>query len=380
MTLLLAACSSDTSTDPLARTERAATPRVAKSTAGSDAASPGKTLPQVQTPPVGKMQTSAEQPSVASATGHDAAATAGTIDPTAGPGRELLQQWLLQWSGGDELQRTEAAQQLVASGDKAVEQFALILRSSNPKLRVAAASYLIGRVGARNETVVAALADCLDDPDAALRHQAFLAIEPLPESVLIAAVPRLVVLIANSNEDESYRVRAIRLLSRLQDAAKPSLDVLENLVRSDARPRVRRAALAAISKIADPQHAERFYVELLRSSDSIELQRSVPMWLSRIATSDDALHALVSALAKPDDELQASASKALLDIGKPAVPVLVAALEKSASVQQKRYLIFTLGKLGPLAADAIPVLKKTRRDPNPTIAQLAAAALKLIER
>jgi len=378
--LAIAGCSATTSEDQTAPPPKASDPAAAQSADGSQKTSAHQpTKPSPGAAGVPQSEQTADQSRPAPVPNNGQPGTPGSAAaPTITP--EQIQRWLTNWAGDDASRRTEAGQHLAQAGDLALEQIAHVLDHGAPELRWAAASYLVGRVGARNKAAVAALAHCLTDNDAALRHLALQAIQGLPEATLRGIVPQLVVQIANPDEDEIYRVRAIRLLGRLGTAARAAIDTLEKIVRSDSNPRVRRAALAAITKGAEPKQAEPFFVEILRSSDAIELRRSVPMWLSRVASTDDTVHALISAFDDPDEPLRRQVNEALVAIGKPAVPALIETLGASDSVQQRRYAIYTLGKLGPLAAAAVPTLKKLRHDPNTAIANLATAALKLIER
>ncbi|MBM4092459.1 MAG: HEAT repeat domain-containing protein, partial [Planctomycetes bacterium] len=47
-------------------------------------------------------------------------------------------------------------------------------------------------------------------------------------------------------------------------------------------------------------------------------------------------------------------------------------------VAVRRHAVVTLGKLGPLAADAVPKLKRLADDPDQEVRALAASALGLI--
>ncbi len=290
-----------------------------------------------------------------------------------------VKDWLKQWSSSDQTTRDQAEQQLVAAGDVAIGYLVRILRDESSTQRSAAATYLIDHIGARNTDAIAALGQCLTATDSALRHAAFQALEPLPTATLAKLAPKFLALAADTKENEAYRVRAIRTLGRIGSAAGSVAAPLEKLVHSDANPRVRRAALAAIEKIAAPEQAEQIYLQILRSHAPVELRRNVPLLLSRVAITDKAIDGLIAAFGDSDAELRKQASLALVAIGRPTVKALLAALQQP-SVATRRYAIYTLGKLGPLAKDAIPALEKLQHDPNPEVAQLAKAALKLIRR
>ena len=71
-------------------------------------------------------------------------------------------------------------------------------------------------------------------------------------------------------------------------------------------------------------------------------------------------------------------ARALLAIGRPAVPQLIQALE-DPNVQIRRNVVVTLGKLNTLAVEAVPALKQRLQDADPQVRALAAASLRLIQ-
>ena len=72
------------------------------------------------------------------------------------------------------------------------------------------------------------------------------------------------------------------------------------------------------------------------------------------------------------------AVNSLVEIGKPALPALIKALE-SPDVQTRRHAALTVGKLGLLAEPAVPALKARLNDPDEQVRELAGAALKMLD-
>ena len=115
---------------------------------------------------------------------------------------------------------------------------------------------------------------------------------------------------------------------------------------------------------------------IVRANDAEPPALNVPAKQGSTASADT-VDALIAVFDNPNDEFCKDASQSLLAIGKPAVPALIRTLD-CPSVQKRRYAIYTLGKLGPMALDAIPALATQCQDPNPAISKLATAAIKLI--
>ncbi len=78
-----------------------------------------------------------------------------------------------------------------------------------------------------------------------------------------------------------------------------------------------------------------------------------------------------------DGMVQARAMYALVEIGTPAVPPLIEALE-SDDVNVRLMALNTLGLIGPDATDAVPAIKKALEDPDPDVQNRAKDALEKI--
>lgn len=83
---------------------------------------------------------------------------------------------------------------------------------------------------------------------------------------------------------------------------------------------------------------------------------------------------LVGALRDEDLRVQAQAANALVQIGAPAVPSLVAILEEPRSASRVSAL-YVLGQIGPGASGAVQILGRTLKERDPLIVRLAAVAL-----
>jgi HEAT repeat protein len=97
-----------------------------------------------------------------------------------------------------------------------------------------------------------------------------------------------------------------------------------------------------------------------------EAKRAVPKLFQMLASEDDS-------------ESARGALRAIDGAGPEAVPVLIEGL-KSTDRRRQFYAIFLLGKVGPEASTALPVLKKLREDSDSVRAKDAfTRAIKQIE-
>jgi HEAT repeat protein len=299
----------------------------------------------------------------------------------AGNGSEAqVRQWLIDLTSPDEQTRLVAIQSLDRVGDQAIAQAARLLETGRPEVRRACASYLVGRVGARHQQAIQTLNRVLSSDSPQLRHRAFQALERLPAQALAPTASKLAAMLSNPQEQTVYRVRAARAIGRLGRQAEPVLRTLEETALNAEDRQVRRAAFAALTETTSPEQGESFFLEVLASDASVQLRRLAAKWLGEAAATDRALQGLIDALDDPDAAVRREASAALVSIGRPAVDPLVETATSNGSLQKRRYAIYTLGKLGPLATEATAALRKLAEDEHPEIRTLAQAALQLVQR
>jgi HEAT repeat protein len=279
---------------------------------------------------------------------------------------------------GDAAQRLEAIERLDEMGDAAIAAATCLMRTGDAESRRGAAAYLGIRISPRDAEAIAELCSALNDADSQVRQVALQAIDRLPKSQLVQALAGLIALAERADEDETFRVLALRKLGSLGADGRRASEALERLGREDDSSKVRIAAFSTLAKVAKPEFAEKFYVERLAECEARDERRLAAKWLGRVTTSAAGLHGLVAAFADSDKEVRMAATHALVDIGKPAVQALAQGLE-SPEAQVRQYSAFTLGKLGRLGAGAIDQLRRATEDEDERVRRVAEAALRLVE-
>lgn len=303
--------------------------------------------------------------------------TSGDISPS--PKRRVdpeASKWLAGMLG-DATERLESIERLDEMGDSAIAAATDVMRTGDADGRRGAAAYLGIRVSPRDEEAIGELCSALNDADVQVRHEALQAIDRLPKSQLVYALAGLIALAERSDEDESFRVLALRKLGSLGADGRMASATLESLGREDASAKVRLAAFSTMSKVAEAKFAEKFYADRLANSQDADERRLAAKWLGRVTTTAAGLDALVSAFADSEKEVRMAASASLVEIGKPAVPALAQGLEAPES-QMRQYSAFTLGKLGSLGSGAIDQLRKATQDDDEQVRKVAEAALRLV--
>jgi len=292
--------------------------------------------------------------------------------------RTAVFEWLTMMDSQAAVERRAASDSLDQLEQRAIPFVVWGLRRGTPAQRRGAATFLIGRVGPRDQAVAEALIQALQSDDAALRHAALQAVEKMDDEHLVRAVPALIALAKNPDETQAYRSRAVRAIAKLERSGEQGAATLIELAKDGSAGAVRRACYYAIAKVAPGDVAEAFYQRQLKSNDSADLRRLAAKWLAGVATTQASLNGLVEALGDPDRSVRLESVKTLVAIGKPALPTLIEAVE-SPDVVQRRHAVLTIGKLGLLAAEAAPALRDRLDDPDQQVRELARAALGLLQ-
>lgn len=277
------------------------------------------------------------------------------------------------------LERRHAMEELDALGPTALDPYLLAMLQTGTDLeKRGTVAYLIGRVTLENQAQVAALIGFLGATDETLRHNAFQALERVGEQQLLNALPQLIAQAKNGSEDKAYRVRAMRAVAKLGEAARGSTPEILQIAGDASVPELQRAAIDAVAKVAAADEAEKFYVQLLQTSQEVDLRRLAASRLLQTANSEVAVNGLISAFKDSSADVRNEAAKTLVAIGRPAVPFMIKGLE-DPDPRVRRCVVQTLGVLTNLANDAVPALKERLKDSDPQVRALAGAALKRIQ-
>jgi HEAT repeat protein len=290
-----------------------------------------------------------------------------------------VQPLLVQMSSEASIERRAGTEGLDEMGSSVADPYlTAALESGTEAEKRGAAAYLISRVALQDDAMVAALIGALSSTDDVLRHNAFQAIEKVSREQLGRALPALIELVKNAQEDKAYRVRAVRAIAKLGEGSRSAVPNLLQLAADDATPDLQRAAYDAIAKVATAEEAESFFVEVLKSNPSMDLRRLAAKRLALAAISPQSLTGLVAAFKDPEADVRNEAVNSLLAIGRPALPQLIQGLQ-DPDVQVRRRAAMTLGKLNNVAVDAVPALQERLQDSDPQVRGLAEASLRLIQ-
>jgi HEAT repeat protein len=259
--------------------------------------------------------------------------------------------------------RRSAAQALGDVGSPAkpaVSALTEALHDPDVSVRWAAAEAL-GRIGSDAEAAVPELAGALRDK--AIRTMAADALGAIGPAAR-GAVPLLHDALKDS--DTAYRWTAAIALTRIDSkSAKPALPVMIEKLKSND-PRARWDAMMYISPMGlDAKEAAPAVLKMVKDGDGV-----AATVLAAIAGSDatDAIPLLVQVLGEDWDT-----SDSLAQIGPPAIPELLKALQKK---EGKRALVVkALGLLAPKSRDAIPPLFDAVKDQDKDVRVAAISAL-----
>ena len=267
--------------------------------------------------------------------------------------------------------------------DKMMAQRAVMLlseamRSQEPRVRATAVRGLID-LHSVPEVVVPSMTRMLDEGPADLREDVLNVLHSAGEP----GVPGLVSALRHAESQQ----RAINLLGRLGPKAARATAALRDLLKSNDAA-VRRESLRALAAIGPgARTAVPAIAETLRDPD-VTVRYTACLALGKMdAAAADAKPALQQELDDSDTRIALAAAWALARVdpdfthAKPgSVPRLIAALDDQDPLARLE-ATSSLRGLGPQAKSASTALKKTaEEDPNELIRDMAAEAVRAIER
>jgi HEAT repeat protein len=351
------------------------------STIKSDAGRGASTTKSEPTKPVAASpDMPADKPSaeVAQGGGGSAKSAANVVEQLDPAVMATVQPLLVQMASDASIERQAAAEGLDEMGATATPYVTAALRTGTEAEKRGAATFLIGRVTLNDDATLEALIEVLSAGDDVLRHSALQAVEKLPDEQLQRAMTTLVELAKNNKEESAYRVRAVRAIAKLGATGSDAVPDLLQLARDDSAPELQRSAFDAIAKVATPEASEAFFLEVLKNNSQKDLRRLAARRLVQEAMSPQSVVGLIAAFGDAEADVRNAASESLVAIGRPAMPLLIQALE-DPKVQIRRHVVVTLGKLNTLAVDAVPALQQRLQDADPQVRALATASLRLVQ-
>ena len=270
-----------------------------------------------------------------------------------------------------------ALKALVPFGPLAVDPLTAALEDASGSVREAAARAL-GEIG--ETRTVPSLIAALDDAEEEVRHatvEALGKIGPLAVDPLTAAL-----------EDSSSKVReaAARALGEIGDTR-----VVPSLIAAldDAEEEVRRAAVGAMGQLGDSRAVEPLIATLGDAAAKSEAAQALDRlnwqppadetgaryWVAKGEFEkcvEIGVPALVIALTEGDSRMRDGASEALVQIGAPAVPLLLA-VTQDERWWMRRDVVRLLGQIGDTRATES--LITALADKTPDVSQAAVEAL-----
>ncbi len=264
-----------------------------------------------------------------------------------------------------------AALELERLGPDAPAQLLPLMSDERLEVRRGAAFHLLSTFDPSSPEQVAAFTKALDDQDATLRNIGLQAVRQLSPAEIAATSPQLLALLDPTRETKPENRAAIaRLAGNLGPKGTAFIDGLATSATKDGDPRVRSAAIFALTQVAPPEQA----LSTLRSglTDKQAAVRLVAAGRLRSLASkaDPAVADLGQALADQDERVRTAAAEALVLIGDKSVPALRTALE-SKDVNAKKLALACLSSLGPAAKDALPAIEKAQQDADANVREAA---------
>jgi HEAT repeat protein len=217
-----------------------------------------------------------------------------------------------------------------------------LLKGARPESRAQAADQLmeLGQLGKPALEAIPALMQALDDPDRYVRVRAIVALRHMGPAAK-SAVPKLMEILKDEQAGEELRWSAAIALGAVGPEAAPAIPLLLKVLRTEV-PGLRNGAANALGDIG--------------------------------RNEKEVVPALIQALKHPDPRVSSAAAGALGTIGKEpssSIPALVEMLRDNERYQgssdPRECALYALGKFGPVARPAVPVITKLvtdKREPD----------------
>ena len=233
------------------------------------------------------------------------------------------------------------------------------------------AAQRIAEAGDAGGAAIPALIRTLADVDKDVRRAAVLALAAVGRGSE-EAVGGLI--LALNDDDWVVRRQAALSFEGLQPTASIAVPSIRNVLKSESSD-VRTSAALALSGLApDSRQALPELISALGAEDW-QLRAAAAHAIGALgADAQDALPALATALRDRDWGVAEQVVEALTRIGKPAIPVLIAALEDPA-VPVRWGSSRALGRIGSAAFEAIPALAGALDDPSVQVRWATARSL-----
>jgi HEAT repeat protein len=276
---------------------------------------------------------------------------------------------------------------LTKMGDAAVPGLAGLLTNSRPATRVLAARAL-GGVGHNAAGAIPTLLVRTSDRDDSLRASSLTALGAVAGSTDAPLVaPKL--LEALNDRETQIRSAAASGLGKLGTKSDQSIASLVAAFR-DPEPLLNSAAMTALMNIGAP--AAPAVSALLRGEDGDIRNRALQTlgalaFHGPLAAEESAEHVheraldsravLVMSLGSADERIRAGASQLLQGLGTDVLSDLTVALRNPSPVA-RREIMKILTRLGSNAKGALGMLKEQADDPDPTVREAAAEAIKAV--
>jgi HEAT repeat protein len=337
------------------------------STDPAEAAAPRDPMPDTREEPRAADRAAAESSSRTVPAGVQPA-----VDPAL---RELVGRYLQSDEQGAFRPQEAAATALERLPPDQIDALWTLLGDPDVAVRRGAAFFLSSQLDPQQPRHLEAFTALLGDPDRTIRGLALAALRQSPRTYQVAQLGRVVPLLDPARElHAEHRATVARWMGQLREDARLALPALVSAARSDSDPRVRGAALVAVSQVAAAEASLPVLVEALADRESSVRLVAAARLRQMDEAAAPAADRLAERLADDDPRVAQAAAEALLRIGPPAVSALSRQLSAPQPVV-RRLALTVLAELGPAAAAARTHIQARANDPDPQIRKLAEGIL-----
>ena len=178
---------------------------------------------------------------------------------------------------------------------------------------------------------------------------------------------------AESRKNRTYNLEYKNVISSLSDIHSPRAvkHLIAAVNKKELGDRIRRAAVISLGKIGNPEAIEPLVEILDNKGENADLRKVAVITLGKIGDAR-AARSLINCLNDRDFKLKNAAANSLVEIGKPALELLIQALENQ-SLEIRKSSAEVLGRIGdPLSVD--PLINSLKNG-HPQLQDIVISAL-----
>ncbi len=224
-------------------------------------------------------------------------------------------------------------------------------------------------------TVVDALVDVLQSPDAGARRAALTLFESIAAKSPAESAAALARVVTNEKVADDVRVAALLILRRAGAPAPALRPALEKAIRPEASPRLRAAALPLYARLISPADAEDLARTEMKGPPAARAASAAVWGAVAVTRPDDALKPLKSMLYDPTTEIRIEAARVYGFLRRDGLDLTEKALKDPSPEVERAAIDSALALAAQYPAQVADMLGRAMKTVRPAVRRSLVEAL-----